>query len=145
MRMVASSTRKGHGELPLSLTHTWGGFVGGIATGATVGLVAAVIPAILDLQRGEPIEWSLVALFGVLGSVIGSIGGGLVGAMNPLPKISELERQGNVFLAVESRDPHDIEWAAQLFEKWGAKPQFRESPPGMSRDWPKGDAPSATA
>lgn len=125
MQVVVSSTRKGHAELPAPLTHTRGGMLRGILLGGGVGLAAALIVGLLQVARGAEPNWTLVGLYGLLAAVMGCFAGGLVGSMNPLPKIKEMQKEGDVFVAVKSSDTSDVEWASRVLEKWGAQPELR--------------------
>jgi hypothetical protein len=130
MKLVVSSTRRGHAELPLALTHTWGGLLRGILFGGGVGLIAAMLLGLLEESAsGHPINWALVKLLALLGALMGCLAGGLAGSMNPLPKIDRMEKEGDVVVAVESDDTSDLEWAARVLQKWGADPHFRTSRP----------------
>ncbi len=130
MKLVVSSMRRGHAELPLSLTHTWGGLLRGILLGGGVGVIAATLIGLLEESAGgDPVNWALVRLFALVGAVMGCLAGGLVGSMNPLPKIGRMEKEGDVVVAVESDNTGDLEWAARVLQKWGAEPQFRMSRP----------------
>ncbi|NUP10236.1 MAG: hypothetical protein HOW73_29655 [Polyangiaceae bacterium] len=142
MRMVVSSTRKGHAELPLALTHTRGGMVRGALAGGGLCLGLALLGALLQSGKGHPVNWVVVALLGGLAALMGAFAGGLVGSMNPRPKIDAMEKEGDVVLAVYSSDRSDLAWAARLFQTWGAQPRYRLTPARAVEDWPVGGAPA---
>ncbi len=122
MKMVVSSSRKGHAELPLALTHTWGGMLRGVLVGGATGAIAALLVGVL-VAGGGPVQWTLVGLYAVLAAIMGCFAGGLVGSMNPVPKIDRMEKNGDVVVAVESTETRDLEWANRVLEKWGAHPE----------------------
>jgi hypothetical protein len=126
VKLVVSSTRRGHAELPLSLTHTWGGLLRGILLGGSIGLAGALLIELVEqATHVGALDWGPVVLFALLAALMGCIAGALVGSMNPIPKIEEMERDGDVFVAVSSDETKDLDWATHVLEKWGGRPELR--------------------
>lgn len=135
MRIVISSTRKGHEELPLSLTHARGALVRGILVGAAVGLGAGLMISILEGTR-VGINPTFVAMFCVFGLLMGGFAGALVGPMSPDPKVGKIEKSGDLVVAAESTEQADVDWAAAVFTTWGSQPQFRTTSSPLSERRP---------
>ena len=124
MKIVVSSTKKGHEELPLSFTHARGGLFRGIALGAGVGLAAGIVISVVE-AAGRGVDPIFIAMFCLFGLMLGGFAGALTGAGNLDPKLEAIEKDGDVVVAVETTDARDIDWAAGVFTKWGSHPQYR--------------------
>jgi hypothetical protein len=122
LHLFVQSVRKGHTELPMSLTHARGALFQGAAVGFLGGLIMGSMIVLLD-RGAHQIPAGIALLFALFGTLMGGFAGAITGPSSPDRAIEKIEREGDITVAVESDNPSDIDWANVVLSRCGATPQ----------------------